>query len=41
MAKIYARQIHDGKLTLADVPARWVEATKVAYKELYGKDIDE
>lgn len=23
MAKIYARWIKDGKMTLADVPARW------------------
>ena len=26
MAKIYARWIKDGKMTLADVPARWRDA---------------
>ena len=26
MAKIYARWIADGKMTLADVPARWRDA---------------
>lgn len=41
MAKIYARKIHDGSMTLDQVPARWVEATKAAYKEMYGHDIDE
>lgn len=28
MAKIYARWIKDGKMTLADVPARWQAAVE-------------
>ena len=36
MGYIYARLIHKGKKTLADVPEKYVEATKKAYKDLYG-----
>ena len=39
MGKVYARAIHNGKKTLDDVPARYVEETKKAYKELYGKEL--
>jgi hypothetical protein len=39
MGKIYARAIHNGKKTLDDVPTRYVEETKKAYKELYGKEL--
>ena len=28
MAKIYARWISDGKMTLSDVPERWRDAVK-------------
>lgn len=36
MAKIYARQIHDGKRTISEVPASYRNATRAAYFELYG-----
>lgn len=42
MAKIYARTIHDGTnekyTSWRDVPARWQQATKDAYMELYGQE---
>lgn len=41
MGKVYARAIYNGKKTLADVPEKYVEETKKAYKELYGKDLKE
>lgn len=41
MGKIYARAIYNGKKKLSDVPERYVEETKAAYKELYGKEIPE
>ena len=34
MAKIYARWIKAGRLTIDDVPARWKEAVKKLLKEL-------
>lgn len=39
MGKVYARAIHNGKKTLNDVPTRYIEETKKAYKELYGKEL--
>ena len=39
MGKVYARAIRNGKKTLDDVPSRYVEETKKAYKELYGKEL--
>lgn len=39
MAKIYARTIHDGRKTINDVPERYREATREAYRELFGEDI--
>jgi hypothetical protein len=39
MARIYARQIHAGKMTIEDVPTRWQEATVQAYKDLYNEDL--
>ena len=39
MGYIYARLIHKGIKTIADVPARYVDATKAAYKDLYGIEI--
>lgn len=40
MGKIFARAIHNGIKTLADVPAKYVEATKKAYLELFGVELD-
>ncbi len=39
MGKVYARAIHNGKKTINDVPTRYIEETKKAYKELYGKEL--
>jgi hypothetical protein len=39
MGYIYARLIHKGKKTIDDVPAKYLEATKAAYLELYGEII--
>ncbi len=39
MGKVYARAIHNGKKTLNDVPTRYIEETKKAYKELYGIEL--
>ena len=41
MATIYAKRIHAGKMTLADVPQRWREATIEKYRELYGTEPEE
>lgn len=41
MAKIYARKIHDGGMTIVDVPIRWREATREAYIEIYGEPCPE
>ena len=38
MATIYAKRIHAGKMTLADVPERWREETVEKYRELYGEE---
>ena len=37
MGYIYARLIYKGLKTLADVPARYRDATIAAYVELYGE----
>lgn len=39
MGYIYARLIHRGARTLAEVPGKYVEATKAAYIDLYGEVI--
>lgn len=39
MGKVYARAIHNGKKILNDVPTRYIEETKKAYKELYGIEL--
>lgn len=36
IGKIYARKIHAGSITLADVPAKYKEVTVQAYIALYG-----
>ena len=36
MGYIYARQIYAGHITINDVPAKYVQATKDAYYDLYG-----
>lgn len=41
MGRVYARQIHEGKRTLDQVPERWREATIEAYWDLYGIHIGE
>ena len=41
MARIYARQIHAEKMTLADVPERWHDATIDAYWDLYGIHLED
>lgn len=39
MGYIYARLIHRGARTLAEVPAKYADATKAAYLDLYGEVI--
>lgn len=39
MGKIYARLIYKGKMTIADVPVKYQDATRAAYLELYGKEL--
>ena len=41
MYKFLARRIHDGYMTLADVPEKFKDRVKAAYKELYGIDLPE
>ena len=41
MAKIYARQIHEGKRTIEEVPERYRQATREAYFEIYGEELPE
>lgn len=40
MAKIYARQIHEGKRTIEEVPERYQAATRAAYFDIYGEELD-
>lgn len=39
MGYIYARIIHRGSKTFADVPDRYKEATKEAYFSLFGEEL--
>lgn len=39
MGYIFARLIHRGAKTLADVPEKYVEATKAAYLDLYAEGL--
>ena len=39
MGYIFARLIHRGARTLAEVPEKYVDATKAAYLDLYGEVI--
>ena len=41
MGYVFARLIFKGIKTLKDVPDKYKEATKAAYKDLYGIDISE
>ena len=41
MATFFARRIHGHYLTLAEVPEKYREATKAAYKKLYGVEISD
>lgn len=40
MARVYARQIHEGKKTLATIPEKYREATIEAYHDIYGIWLD-
>lgn len=39
MGYIYARLIYKGQKTINDVPAKYLDVTRAAYKDLYGEDI--
>lgn len=41
IGKVYARLIYKGQKTLADVPKAYREATKEAFYELYGYELEE
>ena len=41
MARVYARQIHEGKRTIDQVPERWRADTIDAYFDIYGIHIGE
>lgn len=40
MAKIYARQIYKGNITIDDVPKKYQQATREAYFEIYGIELE-
>jgi len=40
MAKIYARQIYKGKMTIDEVPVKYQQATRDAYFEIYGIELE-
>ena len=37
MNKFIARRVHDGYMTMKDVPSKMLVGVKKAYKELYGE----
>lgn len=39
MAKLYAIAIHDGKMTIDEVPIMWRNATRKAYLTKYGEEL--
>ena len=39
MGYIYARLIYKGIKTISDVPAKYIDATRKAYLELFGENI--
>lgn len=39
MGYIYARLIYKGIKTIDNVPSKYLDVTKAAYKDLYGEDI--
>jgi len=39
IARIWARRIHDGAYTLADVPPKYKTLVKSAYVELFGEEL--
>ena len=39
IARIWARRIHDGAYTMADVPKMYVKQVKSAYVELFGEEL--
>ena len=39
MAKIYAKRIKQGKMSIDEVPNLWREETRIIYKELYDEDL--
>lgn len=39
IARIWARRIHDGAYTLADVPEKYVKLVKSAYVEIFGEEL--
>lgn len=41
MARVYARQIHEGKRTIDKVPEIWRDATRDAYYDIYGIHLDD
>lgn len=41
MARVYARQIHEGKKTLDTIPQKLIQATIDAYFDIYGIHIGE
>lgn len=40
IGKVYARRIHAGEITLADVPKLYKAATKQAYYDLFGEELE-
>ena len=41
MGYIYARLIYKGLKTMSDVPEKYKDATRAAYKDLFGVDVPE
>lgn len=40
IGKVYARRIHDGEISLANVPKLYRAATIQAYYDLYGEELE-
>lgn len=38
IGKVYARRLHDGAITVYEIPTRRLEETKEAWSELYPKE---
>ena len=40
MYKFLAKRIHDGFIAIEDVPEKYIEQVKKAYKDMYEEELD-